>query len=227
MPLGSLLAAAVVIAAALAWWRLGGSDGAAPPGERAIRSIAVLPLENLSNEADQEYFAAGMTEALTSGLAKLASLDVVSRTSVLHYRGAPSNMAQMAEELDVDAVVEGSVLRAGEAVRITVQLIDARTDRSLWSRSYERDLTDVLALQRQVAEAIAREIRLELAADAGAGSEAKPVDPEAYEAYLKGNFLLQRAERKSHAQAVDYFEKAVRIDPEYAPAWAGLSVGYT
>ena len=128
----------------------------------------------------------------------------------------------------MDAVVAGSVLRAGDAVRITVQLIDARTDRSLSSQSYERDLKDVLALQRQVAEAIAREIRLELAADAGAPrSAAKLVDPAAYEAYLKGRFFLQKISRKSHARAVGYFEEAVRIDPEYAPAWAGLSEGYT
>ncbi|MFB3044963.1 MAG: hypothetical protein ACE10A_01415 [Acidiferrobacterales bacterium] len=125
-------------------------------------------------------------------------------------------------------MVAGSVLRAGDAVRITVQLIDARTDRNLWSQSYERDLKDVLALQRQVAEAIAREIRLELATDAGAPrSAAKLVDPAAYEAYLKGRFFLQKISRKSHARAVGYFEEAVRIDPEYAPAWAGLSEGYT
>ena len=229
LPLGSSLAAALAIAAALAWWQLGSSDSVVPAGDPNVRSIAVLPLENLSNNADQEYFAAGMTEALTSNLAKLAAFDVVSRTSVHQYRGASKTVAQIARELDVDAVVEGSVLRVGEAVRITVQLIDARTDRSLWSQSYERDLTDVLALQRQVAEAIAREIRLELAteADVGARVAAKPVDPAAYEAYLKGRFFLQKQARASHARAVGYFEEAVQIDPEYAPAWAGLSVGYT
>ena len=120
------------------------------------------------------------------------------------------------------------MLRAGEAVRITVQLIDARTDRSLWSRSYERDLTDVLALQREVAEAVASEIRLELAAAPGASGQApKVVNPAAYEAYLKGRFFLQKISRASHARAVGYFEQAVRLDPEYAPAWAGLSEGYT
>ncbi len=228
LPLGVSLLAVVAIVAALAWWQLGSGEDAPPASERGVRSIAVLPLENLSNDPGQEYFTAGMTEALTSDLAKLAAFDVVSRASVLQYRGAPKPMAQIARELDVDAVVEGSVLRAGGAVRITVQLIDARTDRSLWSRSYERNLTDVLALQRQVAEAIATQIQLELAGDAGApGRTARPVDPAAYEAYLKGRFFLAKSTRKSHAQAVDYLEEAVRIDPEYAPAWAGLSVGYT
>ena len=193
-----------------------------------MRSLAVLPLENLSSDVDQEYFTAGMTEALTSNLAKLAAFDVVSRTSVLQYRGTPKPMTQIGRELDVDAVVEGSVLRAGEAVRITVQLIDARTDRHLWSGSYERDLTDVLALQREVAEAIAHEIRLELRTGADAAPRAaKLVDPAAYEAYLKGRFFLQKISRESHARAVRYFEESVRIDPEYAPAWAGLSEGYT
>lgn len=222
------LGTVVAIVAALAWWQLGGGDGATPSSERRVRSIAVLPLENLSADADQEYFTAGMTEALISDLAKLAAFDVVSRTSVLQYRDALKPIPQIARELGVDAVVAGSVLRAGDAVRITVQLIDARTDRSLWSQSYERDLKDVLTLQRQVAEAIAREIRLELATDAGAPrSAAKLVDPAAYEAYLKGRFFLQKISRKSHARAVGYFEEAVRIDPEYAPAWAGLSEGYT
>jgi adenylate cyclase len=225
VPVGVLLAVVVVLVAVLAWWQLGSSDNETPASERSVRSIAVLPLENLSNEPGQEYFTAGMTEALTSNLAKLAAFDVVSRTSVLRYRGAPKPMAQIARELSVDAVLEGSVLRAGEAVRITVQLIDARTDRNLWSRSYERDLTDVLALQREVAEAVASEIRLELAA--ATGQAPKVVNPAAYEAYLKGRFFLQKISRGSHARAVGYFEQAVLLDPEYAPAWAGLSVGYT
>ena len=155
-------------------------------------------------------------------------LDVVSGTSVLQYRGAPKPARQIGRELDVDAVVEGSVLRAGETVRITVQLVDTRNDRNLWSQSYERDLGDVLALQRQVADSIASEIRLQLAPDeARPRKAARRVDPAAYEAYLKGRFLLRKSSRNSHARAVDYFEEAVRIDPDYAPAWAGLSEGYT
>ena len=129
-------------------------------------SLAVLPLDDLSGDAAQEYFTAGMTEALISNLAKLASLDVVSRTSVLQYRGTRKSMAEIARELGVDTVLEGSVLRAGESVRITVQLIDARTDRHLWTQSYERDLRDVLALQREVAEAVAHEIQLQLTPEA-------------------------------------------------------------
>ena len=128
----------------------------------------------------------------------------------------------------MDAVVEGSVLRVGGAVRITVQLIDARNDRHLWSESYERDLSDVLALQREVAGAIASEIRLQL----GPGEserlrESVQVDPAAYEAYLKGRFFILKETRADHSRAVEYFEEAVRLDPDYAPAWAGLADGYT
>jgi TolB-like protein/class 3 adenylate cyclase len=228
-PVASALGSLAVVALGLAWWGLeaGGPEtlGIAP---REIRSLAVLPLQNLSNDAEQEYFTAGMTEALISDLAKLASFDVVSRTSVLQYRDASKPVPEIARELGVDAVIEGSVLRAGETVRITVQLIDARSDRNLWSQSYERKLGDVLALQRQVAESIAREIRLELApAESRPRKAARRVDPAAYEAYLKGRFLLRKISRGSHARAVDYFEEAVRIDPDYAPAWAGLSEGYT
>ena len=131
------------------------SPGGAPP---SIRSLAVLPLENLSGQKDQEYFTIGMTEAVISQLAKIASLSVVSRTSVMQYTGVRMPMAEIASKLGVDAVIEGSVLRVDDVVRITVQLIDARNDRHLWAESYERDLRDVLALQSEVALAIAREI---------------------------------------------------------------------
>ena len=227
--LGASLAAAGALTAALAWWPPGNlGEEAREASKRPVRSLAVLPLENLSSDVDQEYFTSGLTEALTSNLAKLAAFDVVSRTSVLQYRRAPKSIPEIGRELNVDAVVEGSVLRAGEAVRITVQLIDARTDRHLWSQSYERNLTDVLALQREVAEAIAHAIRIEVQTGSDPPLRAeRPVDPAAYEAYLKGRFFLRKVSRESHARAVRYFEEAVRIDPEYAPAWAGLSEGYT
>ncbi len=201
------------------------SPGGAPP---SIRSLAVLPLENLSGQKDQEYFTVGMTEAVISQLAKIASLSVVSRTSVMQYTGVRMPMAEIASKLGVDAVVEGSVLRVDDVVRITVQLIDARNDRHLWAESYERNLRDVLMLQSEVARAIAREIQLVLSpADRESLAIARPVNPEAYEAFLKGSYFQKQQGASNHARAVEFLERAVALDPEYAPAWAALSSGYT
>ena len=201
------------------------SPGGAPP---TIRSLAVLPLENLSGQKEQEYFTVGMTEAVISQLAKIASLSVVSRTSVMQYTGVRMPMGEIASKLGVDAVVEGSVLRAGDVVRITVQLIDARNDRHLWAESYERNLRDVLALQGEVARAIAREIQLVLSpADRERLAIARPVNPEAYEAFLKGSYFQNKQGALNHARAVEFLERAVALDPEYAPAWAALANGYT
>ncbi len=209
------------------WTRAGrGPSPAVQPG--SIQALAVLPLVNLSGDSEQAYFTDAMTEALISDLAKIASLDVVSRTTVMLYRGARKPLPEIARELDVDAVVEGSVLRAGQAVRITVQLVDARNDRHLWSESYERDLSNILTLQREVARAIAAEIRLQLTpAEHKQLSSTPLVNPEAYEAYIKGRFFLRKVTRADHARAVNYFEQAVQLDPEYATAWAGLADGYT
>lgn len=220
----------VLVVAALAAWQWmrddRGSSRAIQLG--SIRALAVLPLVDLSGSSEQAYFTDAMTEALISDLAKIASLDVVSRTSVMQYRGARKPLPEIARELGVDVVLEGSVLRAGQAVRITVQLVDARNDRHLWSESYERDLSDILTLQREVAQAIAEEIRLQLTpADHQQLRRTPLVNPEAYEAYIKGRFFLRKVTRADHARAVDYFEEAVRVDPEYAPAWAGLADGYT
>ena len=201
------------------------SPGGAPP---SIRSLAVLPLENLSGQKDQEYFTLGMTEAVISQLAKIASLSVVSRTSVMQYTGVRMPMAEIASKLGVDAVIEGSVLRVDDVVRITVQLIDARNDRHLWAESYERDLRDVLALQSEVALAIAREIQLVLSpTDRERLAIARPVNPEAYEAFLKGRYFQNQRGALNHARAVEFLERAVALDSEYAPAWAALANGYT
>ncbi len=227
----TVTAAIVLVLAVVAIWRSvprGGDQGGPGLQPGSIRALAVLPLDDLSGNTEQAYFTDAMTEALISDLAKIASLDVVSRTSVMQYRGARKPLPEIARELDVDAVVEGSVLRVGQAVRITVQLVDARNDRHLWSESYERDLSDILSLQREVAQAIAEEIRLQLgAADESRLRPTPPVNPEAYEAYIKGRFFLRRVTREDHSRAVEYFKEAVRLDPEYAPAWAGLADGYT
>ena len=165
---------------------------------------------------------------MISRLAKIASLSLVSRTSVMQYAGIQMPLPEIARKLGVDAVIEGSVLRAGDLVRITVQLIDARSDRHLWSESYERDLRDVLTLQSEVARAIAREVQLVLApADQADLATSETVDPTAYEAYLKGAYFLKRSGAVNHAKAVEHLERAVAVDPDYAPAWARLADGYT
>ena len=158
-----------------------------------IRSLAVLPLANLSNDPEQEFFADGLTEALITTLAKIGELRVVSRTSSMVYKNARKSLREIARELEVDAVVEGTVLRAEGRVRITAQLIDAQRESHLWAESYERDLRDVLALQSELAQAIAREIRIRLTPQEKAQFEqAYAVDPGAYEAYLKGRYFWNR-----------------------------------
>ena len=155
------------------------SRGSPPSG---IRSLAVLPLENLSGDAAQNYFADGMTDELITDLAQISALRVISRTSVMVYKGARKSLPQIARELNVDAVIEGSVLRSGDQVRITAQLIEASTDKHLWSQSYEGELRDTLALQNRVASAIADQIRINLTPrEQAALKSAKAVDPEAYQ----------------------------------------------
>jgi TolB-like protein/Tfp pilus assembly protein PilF len=194
---------------------------------RAIHSLAVLPLENLSRDSSQEFLADGMTEALITDLAQIGSLRVISRTSVMRYKGTKKSLPEIARELDVDGVVEGSVLRAGDRVRIAAQLIHATTDRHLWARSYERDFKDVLALQDEVAQAIASQIQARLTSDERARlSRARAVSPEAHEAYLKGRYEWYRWTPESYQKALDYFRQSIAIDPSYAPAYAGLSMAY-
>ncbi|MBI3476052.1 MAG: winged helix-turn-helix domain-containing protein [Acidobacteria bacterium] len=192
-----------------------------------IQSIAVLPLENLSNDPEQAYFADGMTDALITDLAKISSLRVVSRTSVMQYKGARKSIPQVARELGVDAVVEGTVTRAGNQVRITAQLIAARNDRHLWAEMYQRDLGDALIMQGQVAQAIADSVRLELTADERSRlSSLHRVDPEAYELYLRGRYYWNRRDAEGLTQAIEYFRSATRRDPNFALAYAGLADCY-
>jgi TolB-like protein len=204
------------------------ADDGVAPGETRRRKIAVLPLENLSGDPEQEYFADGMTEALIGDLGKLAALRVISRTSVMQYKGARKPLPKIARELDVDAIVEGTVMRAGDRVRIDAQLIDGRSDEHIWAERYERALRDVLELQSDVAQAIARAIQLELSPSERARLERRrPVDPAAHDALLKGtHHFHRRFTRKSMRSAIQFFERAIELDPAYALAHAWLGIAW-
>ncbi len=200
------------------------SRGRAPMG---IRSLAVLPLENLSGDASQGYFADGMTDELITDLSQISALRVISRTSVMLYKGARKPLPQIARELNVDAVVEGTVLRSGDKVRITAQLIDASTDKHLWSQSYEGELRDTLALQNRVAGAIADQIRINLTPQEQAAlKNVKVVNPEAYESYLKGRYFWNKRTAEGLKVALAYFNQAIDEDPKYAQAYSGSADTY-
>jgi TolB-like protein/DNA-binding winged helix-turn-helix (wHTH) protein/Flp pilus assembly protein TadD len=193
----------------------------------AIRSLAVLPLENLSGDASQNYFSDGMTDELITDLAQISALRVISRTSVMVYKGARKPLPQIARELHVDAVVEGTVLRAGDQVRITAQLIDAFTDKHLWSQSYQGELRDTLALQDRVARAIADQIQINLTPrEQAALKSGRVVNPEAYESYLKGRYFWNKRTADGLRVALAYFNQAIEEDPKYAQAYSGLTDTY-
>jgi TolB-like protein/DNA-binding winged helix-turn-helix (wHTH) protein len=192
-----------------------------------IRSIAVLPLQNFSNDPEQEYFADGMTDELITDLAQVRELRVVSRTSVMQYKGAHRPLPQIGHDLGVDAVIEGSVLRSGNRVRITAQLIRTATDTHLWAKSYEGEMKDVLSLQASVAEAITDEVKLNLtSAERNRLHRPFPVNPEAYEAYLRGRFYWNRRDEQGFAKAVEYFHQAIAKDPDFALPYSGLADCY-
>jgi TolB-like protein/Tfp pilus assembly protein PilF len=192
-----------------------------------IRSLAVLPLESLSSDASQDYFADGMTDELISDLGQISALRVISRTSVMTYKHARKPLPQIARELNVDAVVEGTVLRSGDQVRITAQLIEASTDKHLWSQSYEGELRDTLALQNQVARAIADQIRINLnPQEQAALKTVRVVNPEAYESFLKGRYFWNKRTADSLKVALAYFHQAIDEDPNYAQAYSGLADTY-
>jgi TolB-like protein/Tfp pilus assembly protein PilF len=203
-------------------WRAHGSAEAVH-----IQSVAVLPLENLSDDPEQEYFADGMTEALISGLSKISALRVISRTSVMHYKGTKATLPEIARELNVDGVVEGSVQRVGERVKITAQLIRAANDTHLWANSYERDASDVLALQEEVARAIAEEIKVTVTPQEQKQlSGALPVDPQVLELCLKARHILAEESSTSAVNAISLLREAINIDPNYAPAYEELAEAY-
>jgi serine/threonine-protein kinase len=192
-----------------------------------IESLAVLPLENLSGDPKEEYFADGMTEELITNLGKVSALRVISRTSVMQYKQTKKALPTIAQELNVDAIVEGSVLRSGDRVRITAQLIQAKAERHLWAESYERDLRDIFALQSEVAQAITNEIKIKLTPQERTRlASARPVDPQSYEAYLKGRYFWDSRTEDGLKKAIVYFQQAIDRDPGSAQAYAGLADCY-
>ena len=192
-----------------------------------IRSVAVLPLENLSGDSAQEYFADGMTDQLIATLGQISALRVISRTSVMGYKGARKPIQQIARELNVDAVIEGSILRSAGRVRITAQLIDAAVDKHLWAQSYDGDVRDTLALQSRVARAIAEEIRVNIEPkEQAALKNVKAVNPDAYEAYLKGRYFWNKRTADGLTKAKTYFNEAIAKAADYAPAYSGLADTY-
>ncbi len=193
----------------------------------SIQSLAVLPLENLSNDTSQDYFGDGMTEALITDLAKIGAVRVMSRSSVMKYKGARKPLSEIGRELNVDAVLTGSVVRSGERVRITVQLVHAATDRNLWADSYERDLRDVLALQREVARDIVDQVSIKLRPQEQVQTGSiRPVNPAAYDLYLRGRYYLNRQNKDDNEAAITALEHAVATDPSFAAAYAELAQAY-
>jgi TolB-like protein/tetratricopeptide (TPR) repeat protein len=205
-------------------WREQQTDGA---GSGRIRSLAVLPLQNLTGDPNQEYFADGMTETLIANLGKIRALQVKSRTSIMLYKGAKKPLPEIARELNVDAVVEGSVLHVGERMRLTAQLIHATTDTHIWADSYERDARDILTLFSEIARTIASEIEITLTPEQEARLAARrPVNPETYSAYLKGMFHLNKETPEGTRIGLEYLHEAIEKDPSDPLAYGGLALGY-
>jgi TolB-like protein/DNA-binding winged helix-turn-helix (wHTH) protein/Tfp pilus assembly protein PilF len=193
----------------------------------AIRSLAVLPLENLSGDASQDYFADGMTDELITHLAQISDLRVISRSSVMTYKGLRKPLAEIAHELDVQAIVEGSILRSDKRVRITAQLIRVPADEHIWAHSYEGDISDTLVLQSQVAQAIADQIRVTVNSQRHVALEsAKAVNIEAYDSYLKGRYYWNKRTGEGLKEAIQYFKRSISIDPNDAEAYSGLADAY-
>jgi eukaryotic-like serine/threonine-protein kinase len=221
--------AGLAVVIALGWlgltlWRRLAATG----GGGNIRSLAVLPLENLSHDPEQDYFADGMTDALTTEIAQIGELRVISRTSASQYKDAKKGVPEIARELKVDAVMEGSVLREGSKVRVNAELIQASPERQLWAKSYEAELQDILNLQNQVARSVAKEVQIKLTdmEKTRLNRPRQPVNPDAQDAYLRGRYYWDNGDPQSLAKAKDYFDLAVEKDPMYAPAYAGLADYY-
>src|SRR5882672_7459956 len=224
----TLAALGLILAGGLAWlWRQRNTKLPASAGSR-IRSLAVLPLDNLSGNHDQDYLADGMTEALIGRLSTIQGLRVISRTSSMQFKGTRSSVPDIARKLNVQAVVEGSVIRSGDRIRITAQLIQGDTDVHLWAGTFDRELRDVLALDSEVAQSIARQIEVAVTGQEHSRLAAvRPVSPEVYESYLKGRFALHKNTQAGFNEAIAHFEDAIHREPAFAPAYAGLASTYS
>jgi TolB-like protein/Flp pilus assembly protein TadD len=222
----ALLIVAGVIAAGLigitaAVWTWG------PAASEPIKSLAVLPLTNLSEDANQEYFADGMTEALITELGGIETLRVISRTSVMRYKGSRTSLPEIARQLNADALVEGGVLRAGDRIRITMKLIHAGSDRQLWAETYDRSISDVLSLQGEIARAVRVEVIGKLTGDQpGKRRPRRPVAPEAFDAYLRARYLVNKRTPEDISKAIEYYQQAISADESYAFAHSGLADAY-
>jgi TolB-like protein/DNA-binding winged helix-turn-helix (wHTH) protein len=202
-------------------WKRLRSAGPAP-----IQSLAVLPLQNLSADPAQEYFADGMTEALITDLAKIPGLKVISRTSIMQYKDSHERLPQIAQELGVDGIIEGAVLRSGNRVRITAQLVRAATDQHIWAESYERDLRDLVSLEDEVSRSIATQIQKEITPPTQQLGISATLNPQAHEDYLKGRYFWNLRTEAGYLKAIDYFQAAMTEDPQYAQAYAGSADAY-
>jgi len=212
------------IAAGVLFWIKG--RGGRLSGSESIRSLAVLPLANLSGDSSQDYLADGTTDQLITGLGQISALRVISRTTAMVYKNAHKPLPQIAKELDVDAIVEGSVERSGDRIRIAAQLIAAPADKQLWAHSYEGDLADILGLQSQVASAVADQIRIKLTAREHTQlADTRQVNPRAYDAYLKGHFFEQNTP-ETLQKSIQFYKQAVELDPKFARAYVGLARDY-
>jgi serine/threonine protein kinase/Tfp pilus assembly protein PilF len=222
------VAAIVLLAGASAAWLRGGATVNPMPASAPIQSIAVLPLQNLSGDPNEEYFSDGMTEQLISSLAQVHALKVISRTSMMRYKGTDKLMSDIGRELDVDAIIEGSVRRVGGRVRVTAQLISAASDTHLWAKDFDHEFSDILMLQAEIADAIVREIRIQVTPDeAGRLSAVRTVSPEAYDKYMLGRYHLWQGNPESWKQAIAEFEEVIRLQPDYAPAHAALALAWS
>src|SRR5208282_273155 len=197
------------------------------PSPPRVQSLAVLPLVDLSGNSDQDYFADGMTEALITDLGKISALRVISRTSVTQYKGTKKSLPQIARELNVDALVEGTVARSGSHLRITANLVQASPEKHLWAESYESEVGDILTVQGEVAQAIAREIQVKLTPEEQKLlGNVRPVNPEAHDDYLKGRYLCDKDDREGLDKAFPYFQRAIEEAPNDPLAYAGLADCY-
>ncbi len=214
----------VAIGVTSLWYFVSRRSGA---GRHPVESLAVLPLQNLSSDPEQEYFVDGLTDALITNLGKMGGVRVISRTSVMRYKGTTKPLPVVARELNVDSVIEGTVLRSGNHVRVTTQLVRAEPEEHLWAESYEGDLSNVLLLQDKISRNIASKIQAQFRSqELSAGAAVRQVNSEAYDLYLRGRYFFERRGESETRKAISYFEQAIQKDPSYAPAYSGLADCY-